>query len=521
MPGIQQVADDEATVPVIVVLSGPHRSHTAPLTEKLYRIVVQPDEALLFLDANDERARNYHASLHRISNTYEIAVAPDHEVWINGEQIRGSRILKSGDLVEVAHGGPVFRYRVYPPGVIPRKTVTEAVADSLNGAYVNGHTRWGKTSRFFTNIAWELATQTTLWFRLWVLVILTVLAISVVVLLVENLQLHKRVTSEETRIENIAESLEQGRADSLSRQDLLDLQVEVKTQLADTLRRLEQLETEPGKASGVIAAATPSVVFLLGTYGYEEADTGRSLRYEETDKGITRLTLEEQGKLVDLAFTGTAFVITKTGMLVTNRHVIEPWEEEKDLSLAQGRRLQPVIHRILAYFPGMHGALSVEIVQVGETIDMALLRPTETTGDFVPLEFESRAPRPGDEVLLLGYPTGMRALVARASTEFIESITQDNVNDFWTVAQRLSEVGYIKPLASRGIVGQTEEAFISYDAETTFGGSGGPVLDIQGRVIAINTAIMPEFGGANMGIPARRARRFIEENLPGVANDVE
>lgn len=507
------------TVPVAVVLSGRHRGHTAVLSDKIYRVVMQPGEALLFLGADDEHAGEYHATLHRISNTYEIAVAPGHEVWVNGEQIRGSRVLKSEDLVEVAHGGPVFRYRLYPQGAVPRKTVSEAVVDSFSGAYVDGHSGWSKASRFLTNLTWELATQTTLWFRVWVVVILTILVASVVVLIVENLKLQKRVVSEEARIESITQLLERRSAATVSHQDLLALHAEVQMQLADTLKRLEQLETGPGKAAGVIAAATPSVVFLLGAYGYVEPDTGRQLRYVETDKGITRLTLEEEGQPMELTFTGTAFVVTESGLLLTNRHVVEPWREEMNKAVAQGYNLEPVIHRILAYFPGTPDALPAEIMQAGESIDMALLQLTASSKNFIPLVFESRVPLPGDEVLLLGYPTGMRALVARASAEFIESVTRNGTSDFWIVAQRLSDAGYIKPLASRGIVGQTSDELISYDAETTFGGSGGPVLNILGRVIAINTAIMPEFGGANMGIPAARARRFIDEYLsPGTAD---
>ncbi len=55
------------------------------------------------------------------------------------------------------------------------------------------------------------------------------------------------------------------------------------------------------------------------------------------------------------------------------------------------------------------------------------------------------------------------------------------------------------------------DQFIVYDAETTFGGSGGPVLDLNGRVIAINAAIIPEFGGSNMGVPSQHAQYFLAQ----------
>ena len=58
-------------------------------------------------------------------------------------------------------------------------------------------------------------------------------------------------------------------------------------------------------------------------------------------------------------------------------------------------------------------------------------------------------------------------------------------------------------------MGQVTSASIVYDAETTSGGSGGPVLNLSGSVVAVNTAILPEFGGSNLGVPARAAIALI------------
>ena len=76
-------------------------------------------------------------------------------------------------------------------------------------------------------------------------------------------------------------------------------------------------------------------------------------------------------------------------------------------------------------------------------------------------------------MFVLGYPTGLRALVARSSQRFIEKITAEEL-DFWSIAQALAEQDLIHPLASRGIVGQVSLDAIAYDADTTRGGSGGP-----------------------------------------------
>ena len=64
---------------------------------------------------------------------------------------------------------------------------------------------------------------------------------------------------------------------------------------------------------------------------------------------------------------------------------------------------------------------------------------------------------------------------------------------------------------SRGIVGQVSQATSVYDAETALGGSGGPVLDISGAVVAVNAAILPKYGGSNLGVPVAWVRALLAE----------
>jgi len=119
-------------------------------------------------------------------------------------------------------------------------------------------------------------------------------------------------------------------------------------------------------------------------------------------------------------------------------------------------------------------------------------------------------PRPGEEIVILGYPLGLAGVLVRANPQLLEQSTANGQADFWSVARRLAEASLIKPLASRGIVSQITNEVIVYDAETTIGGSGGPVMNLSGQVIAINRAILKEFGGSNMGVPAARALELLE-----------
>jgi S1-C subfamily serine protease len=498
-------------VPVAVILSGPRRGHSDPLVEKTYRIVMRPDEALYFLPPDDRRAQKYHATLHRIANTYEVAATADRAVWVNGEQVTGTRILKAGDLLEIGHRGPVVRYRLYPAGTAPRKTFAEAVVDSYDSAQVDGLSRIGRISTFLGNVTRDLATQTTLWFRIWILIIVTILVASIVMLIAQSVRLQKKVATEEARISSIEQKLAEQDVDSLTMKDLLSLKAEVNTQLADTLARLAEIEKGAGKAYRIIAQATPSVVFLLGSYGFTDPLSGKMLRSVDMGGGVSHYTVGDEGNVVELVFSGTAFAVSESGLLLTNLHVVEPWLRDPESDIAHGRGLTPSILKLYAYYPGSSDHRPVEMAYAGENIDLALLRPTAGTAPSVPLEVKEGAPQPGEEVIVLGYPAGLRALVARASPDFLKSISPNGPVDYWTVAQRLSEAGYIKPLATRGIVGQVTADAVVYDAETTFGGSGGPVFDLDGRVVAINAAIMAEFGGANMGIPAERIRQFLDQ----------
>jgi len=100
--------------------------------------------------------------------------------------------------------------------------------------------------------------------------------------------------------------------------------------------------------------------------------------------------------------------------------------------------------------------------------------------------------------------------MARADRAFLNQIGGQRL-DFWEIVERLSAAGQIGPLATRGIVGQITESSIVYDADTTSGGSGGPVLTLDGRVVAINSAVLRQFGGSNLGVPAELADRLLRQ----------
>jgi hypothetical protein len=168
--------------------------------------------------------------------------------------------------------------------------------------------------------------------------------------------------------------------------------------------------------------------------------------------------------------------------------------------------------RFRGFLPGMAAPFDVEHVRSSEQADVAVLRCALQSGEVPPLRLSVEPPRAGQEVIVLGYPTGMHALLARIETPYVEALLAGGPLDFWKVAERLAADGHIAPLATLGIVGQVSSGSVVYDAETTHGGSGGPVLDLGGEVVAVNAAVVPEFGGSNLGVPANQAVVLLADN---------
>ena len=169
---------------------------------------------------------------------------------------------------------------------------------------------------------------------------------------------------------------------------------------------------------------------------------------------------------------------------------------------------------MIGYLPNSEEPFDVSMVEASSSADLAVLRRSGVSQKVPVLELSEKEPELGQSVLLLGYPTGIRALLARSNPAFVDSLLRSSPEpDFWQIVQNLAGNGHVAPLVTRGIIGQITPSAIVYDAETTHGGSGGPVIGLDGRVLAINSRIISDFGGSNMGVPAKAARDLIRPHL--------
>jgi serine protease Do len=179
---------------------------------------------------------------------------------------------------------------------------------------------------------------------------------------------------------------------------------------------------------------------------------------------------------------GSGFLITPDGYALTNNHVIAG-ASEIVVTMADDRRFV------------------ASVVGADESTDVALVKLHEAEGlPVLPLGDSERL-LVGDWVVAIGSPLGLRSTV----TAGIVSATGRRE---------------VKPGNRRFY-----SNFIQTDASINPGNSGGPLLNTQGEVIGINTAINKEGQGIGFAIPvnmiktilpALRSRGFVERSWIGI-----
>jgi len=100
--------------------------------------------------------------------------------------------------------------------------------------------------------------------------------------------------------------------------------------------------------------------------------------------------------------------------------------------------------------------------------------------------------------------------LARAGDETVDQILKVSGGDPKLVMTELAKRKLIRPLVTQGHIGDVLTDKIVYDAQTTSGGSGGPLMNQDGRVIGVTFAIVRGFGGSNFGVPIRFAEPLLK-----------
>ena len=171
---------------------------------------------------------------------------------------------------------------------------------------------------------------------------------------------------------------------------------------------------------------------------------------------------------------GSGVIVRADGIIVTNNHVIENAQQLK-VVLSDRREFD------------------AELVLADPRVDLAVLRINTNREQLPTLAFADTQHdlQVGDLVLAIGNPFGLQQTVTS---------------------------GIVSALA-RTEVGVSDYAFfIQTDAAINRGNSGGALVDMNGSLVGINSAIFSETGGSNgigFAIPAEMVRRVVESAVSG------
>lgn len=200
------------------------------------------------------------------------------------------------------------------------------------------------------------------------------------------------------------------------------------------------------------AAVSPAVVSIQATRIEEQRGGGAMRELERFLNPRRRGPDQDEPQRRRSDASGSGFVVSGDGYIVTNHHVIE---DSTELAVVLGGREYPA-----------------EIKGIDPATDLALLKiEPEEELDYLEMA-DSESVRVGDWIMVIGSPLQL----------------QNSVSVGVVSAKGRS----INITADRSL-----ENFIQTDAAINFGNSGGPLVDLRGRVIGIATAI--NFGAENIG----------------------
>lgn len=327
--------------------------------------------------------------------------------------------------------------------------------------------------------------------------------------------LERQLEFAQTRVGALEASFQALHQQAGTREEIEFLRQTVDQRLQGVQARAHAMES--GSVAPVVAQVVGSIALIQGRFALMDPRTSRFVRFSISKgepqllpDGRPRLTLKGRGPVYAPLFTGTAFVVDDAGTLLTNRHVAKPWEQSVAASVLQDLGVRPLVLEMRGFLPGKEESFSVKVLGVSPEQDLALLRGDGAARTVAPLQLASEHPAVGDAALVLGYPTGLNALLARADDAFLHRLGREPGMNEQRAADALAKAGLIRPLVSRGIVAQVSPTAVVYDAQTTSGGSGGPVVNLRGEVLAVTRAVLAGFGGSNLGVPAVLAHEMLE-----------
>jgi hypothetical protein len=278
--------------------------------------------------------------------------------------------------------------------------------------------------------------------------------------------------------------------------------------LEQRLHRLEQAQKMP---QNVAREAAPSVALVIGEYIWTDRTGRRPLRFAGLDQsgmplrdsqGKEIVGFDGQGPFVIREFTGTGFLLA-SGEVLTSGFILSPWQDDPLLEESGESERMPSIRLLHAYFPGSTSAVDLKIEhsdENGETVRCSIKgEHPAATG----LQFSKAGVETGEALVSIGYPGGVALMAARIPDDVRKELRKFPTTAIDELAQFLAQHGLIQPVVTQARITAQTDRKMFYNMVNTFGNMGGPLLNAEGKVVAMSEATNSNFPGLNLALPVR------------------
>lgn len=497
----------------LVFVTGSKAGSSIPLGTDQSTIGRGPEQNIRF-SPDEILVSAHHATIYRMDDRYIIRDQGSRNgTFVN--QIRISeKELEEGDVVEFGPGGPSAQFVMeHADAMTPTLDLSKgkAPAQLVRAAgrpvgqrptHLNPVQRGFSATREFVAVAYQKTSKRARWTTV-VLVLLMAMGIGGMALSQARSRAQMRVA-----LDNFAAVLEAERGSrSMMEQNLAAVQIRYDSLLQEVEQ--SRLELEANRRSARLSETvnrdfSRGVALLVFSYGFTERGGSDLLRYQVDSEGRRMMRRLPDGRVVPhLGFGGsgpplssegsaTGFLVDSAGWILTNRHVARPWESEDQLESLRtmGLDVEPRFIELRAYFPPGDRSYGLVVHAASDDADIGVMRTEDEGVDapVLPIADAATAVPPGEQLVFIGYPTGVHNLLFRISRQERSAILEGAGENPINLASALAERRLIQPLVIGGSVSDTTGVEIIHTATATGGGSGGPLIGSGATVIGIHYA---------------------------------